>query len=140
MFNDNDGELEVKGGSDRSFGLVFTSVFTLVAVWPLMGNWNDLASVRVWAILVAGIVLLASFVWPKFLSPANRVWTKLGILLNKIVSPLVLGVLFFVVLTPVSYFMRLRGKDILQLKRSRVKETYWVLRDDEVPSSMDNQF
>lgn len=127
-------------GSDRSFGLVFTLVFSLIGVWPLIGNWNDLSSIRIPLLGVAFAVFLVSLIRSSLLAPANRAWMKIGFLLNKVISPLVMGLLFFVVLTPVALVMRLNGKDILDLKRNRDCASYWIDRDKGIPSSMKDQF
>ena len=140
MFDYVTREHEEKGSSDRSFGLVFTVVFTLIGLWPLVGNWRDLDSVRIWALGVALAIFLIALIRPSLLAPVNRLWMKFGLLLNKIMSPLIMALLFFIVLTPVALVMRLSGKDILGLKRSGDEGTYWVTRDDEIPVSMDNQF
>lgn len=140
MFDDVTRDHEGKGSSDRSFGMVFTVVFALIGVWPLVGHWTDLDSVRRWALGVALAIFLIALIRPVLLAPVNILWMKFGLLLNKIMSPLIIGLLFFIVLTPVAVVMRLSGKDSLGLKRSGDEETCWVTRDDEIPVSMDNQF
>lgn len=140
MHEDLSREDKVKGGSDRSFGFVFAVVFLLIALWPLIGSWTAFEMIRLWALAISMVILLVALVVPRILAPANRLWIKFGLLLNRIVSPIVLGVMFFVVLTPVALFMRLRGKDLLNLRHDTEKETYWVSRTDDVPSSMNNQF
>lgn len=129
-----------KGSSDRSFGFVFVVVFLLIGLWPLTGNWTGFDGVRWWSIAIAGVILLISLFHPRLLAPANKIWMKFGLLLHRIVSPIILGGMFFVALTPVALIMRLRGKDLLGLEKKPDEKTYWIERADEIPSSMTNQF
>jgi hypothetical protein len=129
---------EGKGGSDRSFGLVFAVVFSVVALIPLWkGN-----GVRVWALPVSAAFLIAALARPSVLAPLNRAWTRLGILLGKIVGPIAAGVLFFGVVTPIGVLMRLLGKDLLRLRLEPESSSYWLRKDQETssPGSMTNQF
>jgi len=131
-------EQEVESSSNRSFGFVFTVVFLLIALWPLFYK----EGFRWWACGVAlGFGLLAIF-RPTLLSGLNRLWTKLGLLLGKIVSPVALGIVFYAVLTPLGIAMRLTGKDPLRLKLDPDARTYWIPRDPPgpPPDSMTNQF
>lgn len=112
------------GASDRSVGVVFCIVFVIVALLPMAHGGEP----RVWALVLAGIFgALAAWV-PTRLAPLNRLWTRFGLLLHKIVSPLVLGVLFFLVLTPTALLMRACGKDPLRLYFERAATTYWIAR------------
>jgi len=124
--------------SDRSFGLVFAVVFVIIACWPLL-HWE---SPRWWALAVAVAFAIVAFSRPQLLQPLNRVWLALGRLLHKIVSPLVMGLIFFVAVTPTGWIMRLRGKDLLSLKRQPDQKSYWIKRDATGPESetMMNQF
>jgi hypothetical protein len=127
-----------EGSSDRSFGLVFAVVSILVGFWPLLGG----APLRWWALGVAGAFLLVSLVRPALLAGPNRAWTKLGLLLGKIVSPVALGVLFFAVFAPLGFLFRLAGKDPLRLNRDPGARSYWIPREPPgpPPESMTNQF
>ncbi len=128
----------VRIGSERSFAIVFAAVFAIIGGWPLL----DGASPRWWA-LAAGVAFLGlGFLAPKALRPLNRVWFRFGRLLHRIVSPLVLGILFFSTLTPTAWAMRALGKDPLRLARKGPGESYWVPRDGEGqgPGSFKNQF
>ena len=87
-----------------------------------------------------GGFLLLGFVAPKLLRPLNIVWFKFGLLLHKVMSPVVLGILFFLTVTPVAWMMRLFGKDPLRLARKGKGESYWVSREDDAPGSFKNQF
>jgi hypothetical protein len=129
---------KVQVSSDRSFGLVFAAVFLIVALYPLISG----QSVRLWAIGVAGgFVLLALFI-PKVLGPANRLWMKFGELLHKIVSPVALGIVFYLAVLPTGLLMRLLSKDPLRLRFDPAVSSYWILRDPPGPSadSLNNQF
>ena len=128
----------VEGSSDRSFGVVFACVFLVIAAWPLL----HANAPRWWAAGVAIAFAIIAFAKPVLLAPLNSIWTKLGILLGKIVAPIALGVLFFVFITPLAFIMRLVGKDPLSLKRDREAQSYWVSREPPGPpsNSMTNQF
>jgi hypothetical protein len=105
---------------------------------PLGGG----GAVRGWAIVVAAASLATALLRPSLLAPLNRLWTWVGLLLHRVVSPLVLGVLFFLVVTPVGLLMRARGKDPLRLRSDRVSNSYWIERrpPGPAPDSMRNQF
>ena len=130
---------EIKGSSDRSFGLVFTVVFLLIGVWPwLFGE----TGVRIWAMTVCGALLVVSIVLPRILAPANRAWARFGLLLHKVVNPLVMGLIFYLTVTPTGLIMRGLGKNPLKLKREPEADSYWILRDPPgpQPKSMIDQF
>ncbi len=129
MNNDN-----IKLGSNRSFGIVFCIVFLLVAVYPLL---ND-NPIRYWSIIISIIFLLLGVINSKILTPLNILWMKFGLLLGKIISPIIMGFVFFGVVTPISILMKLFGKDLLNLKRNK-NDTYW-LKKQEIKSSMKNQY
>ena len=113
-----------KMGSERNFGLVFAAVFVLMGVLPLVRT----GEVRLWPLPIAAVFLAAAVVRPRALAPLNRLWFRIGILLGKVMTPLVMGVLFFVTVTPVGLLMRLFGKDPLRLKREPAAESYWLER------------
>lgn len=131
-------EEHVELSSNRSFGLVFVAVFVIVALLPLLHGH----AVRLWSLGVAGLILLVALAVPDLLAPLNRLWMRFGMLLHHIVSPLVLGLMFFVVVTPMGVLMRLLGKDPLRLKRDAAASTYWVARTPPgpPPDSFDHQF
>ncbi|KAF0225567.1 MAG: hypothetical protein FD176_253 [Rhodospirillaceae bacterium] len=128
----------VQMGSERSFGIVFAVVFVLIGLWPLKAG-GDL---RLWALGLAVLFLVAAFVAPKLLKPLNLVWFKFGLLLHKIMTPLIMGLLFFLTVTPVGMLMRATGKDPMRLKRDPAATSYWISRDPPgpQPDSMKNQF
>jgi hypothetical protein len=124
--------------SDRSFGLVFAVVFTLVACWPLL-HWQV---PRWWAFGVAAVFALAALTRPQLLHPLNVMWLALGRLLHRVVSPLVMGLIFFCCVTPTGWIMRRRGKDLLSLARRPDQKSYWIMREPPIagPEGMKNQF
>jgi len=128
----------VEGSSDRSFGVVFTVAFALIAFLPL---WRG-ESPRWWAAGVAVVFASITLARPALLAAPNRLWTKLGVLLGKVVAPIALGVLFYGVIAPLGLVMRLAGKDPLRLKLDRAADSYWITREPPgpLPDSMNNQF
>ena len=126
----------VKPGSNRSFAFVFAGFFTLVSLWPLLHH----APVRWWALVVALVFLGFGLFAPEWLAPLNRLWFRLGLLLNKIVSPIILGLLYFAIVVPFAQISRWRGHDPLRLKHSDAT-SYWVGRDPgPVVGTMTKQF
>ena len=125
-------------GSERSFGIVFAIVFLIIALFPLLGD----GGVRLWSIGVAGVFGGLAFLAPKILAPLNTLWFKFGMLLSKIVSPIVMGVLFFLTVTPTGMIMRARGRDLLRQKLDPEADSYWIEIDPEqaAQSSMKKQF
>ena len=128
----------IKVGSEKSFGIVFALVFGVIAFWPLFED----GSVRFWSLAVGGGFLLVAFVKPVILRPLNKLWFQFGIALGKIMTPIVMSVLFLVTVTPIALIMRALGKDSLKLKLDSKAVTYWVERAEPGPSSgsMRNQF
>ena len=127
---------DVKSGSDKGFGLVFAAAFAIIAVWPLTGDGEG---VRTWALGVAVAFVLIAFVAPKALAPLNRLWFRFGMLLGRIVTPIILAFLFYLTVTPVGIVMRLRGKDLLRKRIDKSADSYWIRRDDPM-GTMKNQF
>ena len=127
-------ENKIKIGSNRSFGIVFFIVFFIISLFPLLKG-ND---IRIWSLLVSLIFLVLGLINSNILSPLNKLWFKFGILLGNFISPIVMGLVFFLVVTPTGLFMRLIGKDLLNLNKKNVK-SYWI--DKTGPKSkMKNQF
>jgi len=125
---------EIKISSNRSFGIVFFIVFLLIALYPLLKG-SDL---RIWSLVISFVFLVLGLINSKILTPLNRLWFKFGLLLGRFISPLIMGIIFFVVVTPIGIMMRLLKKDLLNLKYNK-KETYWI--DKSGPKSkMKNQF
>lgn len=120
----------IEGSSDRSFGLVFTVFFLVVALLPLLHGHG----VRPWAVGLAGVFFTLALVMPKLLSPLNRLWMRFGMLLHRMVSPLALGILFYGVIMPIGLLMRLFGKDLLRLRLDRSASSYWIQRAPSEPA------
>lgn len=120
------------------FGLVFAGFFGIVGLFPLLGD----GAVRIWSLVVGAAFLAAALLVPHLLRPLNLVWFRFGLLLHKVTNPLIMGVIFFLVLTPTGLLMRLTGRDLLSLKLDRDASSYWVLRDPPgpAPESMERQF
>ena len=125
---------DIKLGSNKSFGIVFFIVFLLLGFYPLLNDEN----VRVWSLVIALIFLTLGLLNSKLLLPLNKIWFKFGILLGKIVSPLIMGIIFFLVVTPIAFIMRIIGKDLLNLKFNN-KKSYWIEKTGP-KSKMKNQF
>ncbi len=123
-----------KISSNRSFGILFGIIFAVIAFWPL----KSVGEIRVWSLAVASIFLLLGLINSKLLYPLNFVWVKFGELIGKVVAPLVMALVFFIILTPIGLFLRLIGKDLLNIKLNKNK-TYWIKRDKE-PGPMKRQF
>ena len=117
-------------GSNRKFGLTFTLIFSVLGVWPL---FHHATSPRWWQIGLSAAFLTATLLRPTLLTPLNRAWFKLGLALNKIANPIVMGVLFFGAVTPLGWFLRKRGDDLLRLKLKPEDETYWIERQPPGP-------
>ena len=124
----------IKISSNRSFGIVFFVVFLLVALYPLLRD-ND---IKIWSLLISLGFLILGLKNSKLLTPLNKLWFKFGLLLGKIMSPLIMGIIFFIVVTPIGILMRLLRKDLLNLKYNQ-KETYWIEKTGP-KSKMKNQF
>ena len=125
---------DVKIGSNRSFGIVFFVVFLIVATYPLT-NGNEL---RLWSLIISIVFLFLGLINSNILNPLNKLWFKFGIFLGKIISPLVMGIIFFLVVTPIGLLMRLLNKDLLKLKYNN-NSSYWIEKT-EPKSKMKNQF
>ncbi|HIO23050.1 MAG TPA: hypothetical protein EYN22_01490 [Nitrospinaceae bacterium] len=138
MHENLDKEEEVKVSSDRSFGIVFTLVFLAMGVWVVSGGQS-----KGWLFFVsAALFLVVAIARPSILGPLNRAWAKLGLLLGQVFNPILLGVVFFLVVTPMAVIRRLLGKDSLHLKSKSNLESYWIDRSPAGPKfgSMTKQF
>ena len=125
---------KIKIGSNRSFGVVFSIVFLILALLPLI-NGN---SIRIWLVILSLIFFILGLLNSNILFPLNRIWFKFGIILGGVVSPIIMGLVFFLVVTPTSLILRLFKKDILSLKKNE-SMTYWIKKLDK-KSKMKNQF
>jgi hypothetical protein len=129
---------DIKVGSNRSFGLVFTAVFLLIALAPLF-KYHD---IRWWALGIAAFILVIALKVPEYLAPFNRVWFRFGMLLHKVVGPVMLGATFFVIFSPIAMILRALGKGSLSLKFDPKAPSYWIERapPGPLPKSMTQQF
>ena len=125
---------DIKISSNRSFGIVFFIVFILIAFYPLINQ----GEIRIWSVLISLLFLILGIINSKILTPLNKVWFKFGIFLGKIISPIVMCLIFFLVVTPIAFLMRMLKKDLLNLKFSK-NNSYWVEKTDP-KSTMKNQF
>ena len=125
---------EIKISSNRSFGIVFFVFFLIVSLYPLVDNENP----RIWSLIISITFLILALLNSKILTPLNKIWFKIGIVLGKIVSPFVMGVIFFLIVTPIGLIMKFLGKDLLNLKYNN-KNTYWIAKTGP-KSKMKNQF
>ena len=124
----------MKRSSEKNFGILFTSVFLLIAIWPLMEG----ETVRIWSLVLSFIFLITTFFKQNLLKPLNIIWTKFGELLGKIIAPIVMVLIFFIILTPLSFIIRIFGKDLLRLNFSK-NRSYWIKREKNI-TTMDKQF
>tara|TARA_X000000950_G_C13634808_1_gene545075 strand:- start:341 stop:727 length:387 start_codon:yes stop_codon:yes gene_type:complete len=124
----------IKIGSNRSFGIVFFIIFLIIGLLPLL-NENE---VRIWAILICFVFLILGILNSKILSPLNKIWFKFGIFLGNFIAPIVMGIIFFLIVTPTGILVKLFKKDLLNLKKNDGK-TYWVEKKEQ-NSSLRNQF
>lgn len=123
-----------KKSSEKSFGLLFSFIFLIIAIWPIV----FLNSLRIWAFVISIILFSISFAKPSLLKPFNTVWIRFGELLGSIIAPIVMLLVYFLILTPISLIVRVFGKDLLNLKFSN-KNSYWIKREKN-SESMDKQF
>tara|TARA_B100000965_G_C18896422_1_gene458434 strand:+ start:122 stop:505 length:384 start_codon:yes stop_codon:yes gene_type:complete len=125
---------DIRLGSNRSFGIVFFIVFLLIGLYPLINS----ADIRIWSLIVSLVFLVLGILDSKILNPLNKIWFKFGILLGKFVSPLIMGIIFFFVVSPIGILMRILKKDLLNLKFNDNK-SYWIKKTGP-KSKMKNQF
>ena len=125
---------KIKLPSNRNFGIVFSIVFLIIAIWPIL-NQNE---IRIWSIIISFIFLILGLINSKFLSPLNKAWFKFGLILGSVIAPIVMGIVFFLVVTPTGLIMKALGKDLLRVKRNK-NNTYWLEKDNS-NNNLKNQF
>ena len=125
---------KIKLPSNRNFGIVFSIVFLIIALWPLLSQ-ND---IRIWSLIISGIFLVLGLINSKLLLPLNKIWFKFGIFLGNFIAPIVMGIIYFMVVTPTGLIMKMLGKDLLNLKKDD-KDTYWIEKDNS-NNDLKNQF
>ena len=121
--------------SPKSFGVVFSCVFLIIALYPLITS----EGLRIWALVVSIIFFLLAFLAPKILVLPNKLWFKFGLLIGSIVAPIVMAFVYFVTVLPTGLIMRLLGKDLLKQKLDKNAKSYWIERKEPM-GSMKNQF
>ena len=126
--------MKPKVGTNRSFGIVFFIVFLIISLWPLFSA-NE---VRIWSLIISIIFLILGLINSRILAPLNKLWFKFGIFLGNIISPIVMGIIYFVVVTPIALVLKLLNKDVLTLKKTK-NSSYWINKE-KYNSSMKNQF
>jgi len=126
---------KIKISSNRNFGLVFFIVFLIVGLWPL--TYEN--PIRIWLVIISMVFLILGLMKSKLLTPLNILWFKFGMILGAIVAPIIMGFIFFLVVTPIGLVMRIMGKDILNKKYDKNKKTYWISRYKNM-GSMKKQF
>ena len=126
---------KIKISSNKSFGIVFFTVFLIIAIWPLLNGYE----IRYWSLIISIVFLILGILNSKILTPLNKIWLKIGILLGEFVSPIVMGIVFFLVVTPTGFILKLAGKNLLRLKKVNNINTYWIKKED-FKTSMKNQF
>ncbi len=125
---------DIKIGSNKSFGIVFFVVFLIIGLWPIL-NGNE---IKIWSIIISLIFLILGINNSKILTPLNKLWFRFGIFLGNFIAPIIMGIIFFFVVTPTGLIMRLLGKDLIKLKKNKDK-SYWIEKKN-IKSSMRNQF
>ena len=125
---------KIKIGSNKSFGIVFFTVFLIIAIWPLLNGYE----IRYWSLIISIVFLLLGILNSKILTPLNKIWFKIGILLGNVISPIIMSIIFFLVVTPTSFIMKILGKDLLNLKKN-TKNSYWIKKQNQ-NSRMKKQF
>ena len=131
-------EEKIEGSSDRLFGLLFAAIFAGLALWPLFHG----EKIRFWALAAGGGFMVLALAWPRALSRANREWTRFGLLLNRIISPVAIGVVYYLTLVPMGLVMRALGKKPLRLGFDPAAASYWIPREPPGPDpqTMKDQF
>ena len=129
-FNNN-----IKISSNRSFGIVFFVVFLFIALYPITYSED----IRIWSLIISFIFIILGLLNSKILTPLNKLWFKFGVILGKIISPIIMGIIFFLVVTPIGLIMKVLGKDLLRLKNNKKDNTYWIEKKGP-KSKMKNQF
>ena len=125
---------EIKISTNRNFGLVFFILFLIIAIYPFLKGGN----IQIWSLIISIIFLILGLLNSKILSPLNKIWFKFGIILGNFVSPIVMGIIFFLIVTPTSFVMKILGKNLLNLKKNN-KDSYWIERS-KIKSKMKDQF
>ena len=127
---------KIKIPSNRSFGIFFFIIFLIISIFPITNDKN----IVFWSLILALIFLFLGIANSSLLSPLNKLWFKLGVLLGNLISPIVMSAIFFLVVTPIGILMRLIGKDLLKLKKNKLTKSYWIERNTKIKNKMKDQF
>ena len=127
---------KIQTNSNRSFGIVFSIVFIIIAFWSFRG---DFSQIKILPLLISLIFLILGLINSKLLTPLNKLWIKFGNLLGSIISPIIMAIIFFLVVTPTCILLRIFGKDLLNIKQKSNKNSYWIKKDKRI-SKMKQQF
>jgi len=133
--SESTSHIPTEQSSPKSFGIVFSIVFLIVALYPLTNSGD----IHIWAIVVSAIFLTLAFVEPQILALPNKLWFKFGMLLGSIIAPIVMALVYFLTVLPTGLIMRLLGKDLLKKKLDKNAKSYWIKRSEPI-GSMKNQF
>lgn len=125
--------INIKRKNNITFGILFFVFFLIIGLYPLISN----EPIRIWSIIVSLVFLNVTIIKPNLFTFLNKLWIKFGILLGKIISPIVMGLVFFFVVTPIGIFVKILKKDVMGLKRGQ--SSYWITREDKI-QSMRKQF
>lgn len=125
----------MKSSSDKSFGILFFIVFLIIGLWPLFFS----EKIRLWSLVISISFLLIAFIKPSILATLNKIWIKIGYLLGKLIAPIVMALIFFTLVTPISFLVRCFKKDLLNLSFSKRDVSYWKKREKKI-ESMDKQY
>lgn len=123
-----------KNENNKSFGILFFIVFLIIAIWPVLSS----EVVRIWAAVISVVFLILGIINSKILTPLKKGWIKLGEVLGRVIAPIVMGLIYFIIITPIGILMRLIGKDLLNIKFNKDK-SYWIKRAKNV-KTMKRQF
>ena len=124
-----------KKGNNRGFGILFFVVFFIISIWPILNDGN----LRIWSMIIALIFLILGLLNSKILTPINKAWINFGFFLGRIFSPIIMGFIYFLIVTPTGIIMKLLNKDLLKLRYDKKSNTYWFVKK-EINSNMKNQF
>ena len=127
---------KIKMGSNRGFGVVFFVVFLIIAFWSFRGDFEQ---IKIIPLIISISFLILGLLNSKILTPLNKLWFKFGLLLGVIAAPIIMGFIFFLVVTPIAFIMKLAGKDLLKIKYDKLSKTYWIKRDKKI-GTMKQQF
>ena len=138
MIENTERSETIEGSSDRVFGLVFAGAFSVLALWPMVHG----GAIRLWAILLAAVFLVLALAVPRALSRLNRLWMRLGLLMGRVVSPVAIGIVYYLTVVPTGLIMRALGKNPMRLGFDRELPSYWIKREPPGPDpkSMSDQF